>query len=75
MKGYRRINVQGKLYQWKVGRGSVSVISEEGSKMHTSISKLMGLTEYEVEKGKWKRWLSITPADIKDYILKETTDD
>jgi hypothetical protein len=31
------------------------------------------LTEYEAEKGKWKRWLSITPADIKDYILKETS--
>lgn len=73
-KGYRWINIQDKLYQWKVGKRSVVIMPVDGPKMCPTFEELLGMTSTEVERASWKHYLSVTPADIKDYILKETSD-
>ena len=73
MKGYRWIHVKGNDYRWKVGKNHVVIRPQEGPCLCPTIAQLLYMTNDEVERGMWKGWLSITPADIKEYILKEPT--
>ena len=67
-KGYRKISVGGTDYEYKVGRSHVDIRFPDGSRMTPTLAKLSGLTWDEVERGKWKRWFSVTPQQIREYI-------
>ena len=74
-KHYRKLTVDGKVYNYRVGALFVDIrpVSQPSStRTVVSIAKVKGITEAEVERGRWKRWLSVTPRDITDHIRRIT---
>lgn len=67
-KGYRKIVVQGVEYEYKVGRSYVDIRPPEGARMTPDLREVTGLTWDEIERGQWKRYFSVTPKQIKEYI-------
>lgn len=67
-KGYRRITVGGVDYEYKVGRAYVDIRPPEGERMTPTLAEVTGLTWDEIERGKWKRYFSVTPQQVKEYI-------
>ena len=70
MKSYRTISVGGCNYKWKVGRRFVDIRPEEGARMTPTIAQVTGLSEDNVERAQWKRYLTITPQQIREHIEK-----
>ena len=69
-KGYRLIVVDDIEYEWVVGRRFVNIVAPEGIRKTPTIEEVTGLSSDEVERAIWKRYLSITPQQIRDYILR-----
>jgi hypothetical protein len=67
-KGYRKISVNGAEYEWKLGRNVVDIRSESLHLMPT-LATITGLTPHEVERAVWKNYFSVTPGDVRDYIV------
>ena len=68
-KGYRKISVNGTEYEWKLGSNVVDIRSAEGLHLMPTIATVTGLTHAEVERAFRKRYLSVTPGDVHDFIV------
>lgn len=66
----REITVGGQDFRYKVGRTCVNIVLPDGSRVHPTLSEVSGLSVYEVERGQHKRWFSMTPSMLGDYIEK-----
>ncbi len=65
----RAIDVDGVKWRYKVGKTHVVAIRVDGkSKWWISFARLTGLSWNEVERGIRKRWLSITPQLIYNWL-------
>ncbi|KKN63691.1 hypothetical protein LCGC14_0499260 [marine sediment metagenome] len=67
-KGYRKISVGGVNYEYKVGRAHVDIRPPGGARMTPDLRQVTGLTWDEIERGTWKRYFSVTPQQIREYI-------
>lgn len=70
-KGWRKIVVDGVEYRWRVQNATVLF---EGGILEgpTAVdgAELLGLTNDQYERGIWKRYISIRPEHIANYIRK-----
>lgn len=72
--GWRKINVNGKEYRWR-GSHFVVIQNSEGKRVsaaHLTAAKIKNISENDWERGQWKGTSCgmLTPADIKNYILR-----
>ena len=65
-KGWRKIVVDDIEYQWKFG--SWIVVKNEDVTYKFPLTDITGMTWDVIEKGMYKRWLSITPSQVADAI-------
>ena len=66
----REITVGGQDFKYKVGKTFVNIVLPDGSRVHPTLSEVSGLSFDEVERGQHKRWFSMTPSVLRDYIEK-----
>jgi hypothetical protein len=66
----RKITVGGQDFEYKVGKTCVNITLPNGSRVYPTLSEISGLPVSEVERGQWKKWFSVTPSMLKDYIEK-----
>jgi len=65
----RRIHLFNKVWEYYISRGgNILIWGPDGEKHTTDMSKVSGWNWNEIERGTWKRYFSITPAQIKHYI-------
>lgn len=64
---FRKLVIGDETYEYFIGKSYVK-IKEVAT---VRIPEMLGLTEEQFEKMRYKHSLQVTPQDIKDYILKE----
>lgn len=64
----RELNLNGQVFKYKVGKTYVNIVLPDGSRVHPTLSEVSGLSFDEVERGQHKRWFSVTPSMLKNYI-------
>lgn len=64
MAHYRKITVGETEYEYVIGFNALKVkgVGE------ISLSKLTGVSIHEIERGRWKKTFSVTPAHVAAYI-------
>lgn len=60
--------MNGTDYRYKVGRAYVDIRLPEGSRLTPTLADVTGLSWDEIERGKYKRYFSVTPQQVKEYI-------
>jgi hypothetical protein len=65
-KGARKITVNDKRYWWLVARGKIIIWSD--TKHVFDLSEFTGWSWSAIERGKWKRYFSITPKYVAEQI-------
>lgn len=70
-KGARRIVVSGREYYWLYRGARVVIWANGGKKYVYTDSELSGWSNDSIERGKWKKYFSITPKDIADWISEK----
>ena len=65
----RKIIVNNQQFEYKVGNGN-TVIKYKGKGEIVSHTKMTGLSNNDIDRGKHKRWFSIKPSQIADYIKR-----
>jgi len=65
-KSYRNINVDGEIWRWKVGSGSVSIRDPENKHHFVNFTTLTGIED--TERASWKGYLHIQPKHVRNYI-------
>jgi len=69
-KGRRAVHIDGKAWEWKVGKESILIWSPEGEKHVTDQSQVTGMSWDSLERGYWKGWFKgITPSMVKEWIV------
>jgi len=68
MKNMRKLTVAGQHYEYKVGKTCVNIVLPDGSRVYPTLSEVSGLSFDEVERGQYKKWFSMTPSMLADYI-------
>lgn len=63
--------ISGKEYYYYVGDSNVVIKDNKEKKTVVPYSDLLGITSDDVERGKWKKTLKITPGNIAEYINNE----
>lgn len=68
----RKLIIEGKIYQYKIGRMHVKIYSPNNKLHHTDLSKVTGFPPDTIERMLWKGTNGFCgPEEIKNYILKE----
>jgi len=71
-KSWRKIHIDEDIWTYKIPRKGIPytiLIRDPENKRHLAkTSDVMGMTNYDIERGYGKGWLSITPSHIKTYI-------
>lgn len=68
MMRYRKITLPNGVWKYFVGKGSVEIRGPNGERHNPHCCDLLGITGDEWDRGKWKRWAHITPANVKRWI-------
>lgn len=69
MSKQRTINIDGRIWRWKVGRNNVVARAQDNDeKRVVDFSKLTGLDWYSIERGQWKGGFKITPGMVADWL-------
>lgn len=72
MKGARKIIVDGVEYYWLYKGGpNVVIWCSNGNKVVSSESDVTGMENDVIERAKNKRYFTVTPRDIAEWIRKE----
>jgi hypothetical protein len=64
----RSIVLDGKTYRYTIGGSFVRITNPDGKSRAFDYPEVTGLNWEAVERGQWKRTLSITPSDIEKFI-------
>lgn len=70
-KGARKIVVDNRNYYWLYKGSKIVIWDEKGKKHLYDDSDATGWSNDAIERGKWKKYFSITPSFIADFIRKE----
>lgn len=68
IQGARKIVVDGKTYFWLYKHSRVIIWSDDGHKHVYYDSEVTGMTPPDVERGKNKKWFSLTPFAVAKWI-------
>jgi hypothetical protein len=69
---HRKIVVGTQTYTWKFGRsGTLDVRCDGMSFLREPVTEVLGITWDDFERGQWRRYLSVTPADVKRRIINK----
>lgn len=72
---WRRIVVDGREWRWSLGKRAGHAEARCGAvKIAAPITEVTGLSWDEVERGKWKRYFSVTPQQVADWIRSKGPD-
>jgi len=66
----RKIVVNGKTFQYRIGKESVVFRNTHKKSFFADFSEITGWSWNDIERGMWKKYFSITPHQIADYIRK-----
>lgn len=71
MKGYRRIVVDGHVFRYKVG-STCTVIRDQDRLLRATPyhEELTEMTAEEIDRACQKKYFSITPAQVEEFIRK-----
>lgn len=64
----RKVHLFGKTWEYYIGRGTIVIWGPDNKKYVTNFSEVSGWSWTDIERGTWKRYFSITPQMIKDFI-------
>jgi hypothetical protein len=64
----RSIVIDTRVYRYTIGDSFVRITGPDGRSRAFDWTEVTGLNWEAVERGKWKRTLSITPGDIEKFI-------
>lgn len=64
----RVINVDGKVWRFKVGRSHVVFQAPNGRKSVAPCADVAGFTPTEWERGRWKGYAAVVPSNVADWI-------
>ncbi len=68
----RKIVVNDKVYHWSYnGKGRVVFWDENNTKHVFGTNKVAKMNWDDIEQGQWKRWFSLTPKDIAEFIKEK----
>lgn len=67
-KFYRTLTFEGKTWFYKIGKRFVLITSPWGSKITVDFPTLLDSSLEAIERGKQKKYFSVTPQDIKNFI-------
>lgn len=65
--GWRKIVVDGAMWRYRIGRSGVEARTPS-RKFYDQLPAVTGMTWYDIERGQWKRWFSVTPKTIAEWI-------
>lgn len=66
----RKVHIANKIYEYSIGMQHIRIKTPEGKILSPNFSEVTGLNWDNIERGIWKRYFSIKPQQIKDYISK-----
>ena len=66
----RKINVDGAVWEYRIGKGAAVLVAPDGKKAVVGLDKLTGRSWDTLERGQWKRTSDgmVTPKDVAAYI-------
>lgn len=65
---FRNITVNGSVYQYYVGKSHTKIILPNGKGIVVDHSEMTGLSWDSIERGQYKGYFSITPAQVAAYL-------
>ncbi len=66
----RKAHIQGREWRWFVGRWNIAFLGPDREKFYASFNDVTGKSSDEIERGQWKGYFSITPFEVKQYLLE-----
>ena len=68
----RKLHIGGDEWTYRILRGADILVMppSRDRKIRIRGTDLFDMTPDDIERGLWKRWLSVTPRKIKSYILE-----
>jgi hypothetical protein len=72
MKGERRLDVDGELWSFKIGKGAAVIVAPNGEKNVVSLTTLTGRSPDIIERGQWKgtRDGMVVPDHVRNYVRR-----
>lgn len=70
-KAARKIVVGEKLYYWLYKKSKVIIWPDAGGKYVYSVSKVVGMTPDDVDRGTQKGWFKFVPRDVAQWIKEQ----
>lgn len=69
----RRIVVRGVTFLFKIGKADLFVRFPDGRMHHKDLSELMGLSQDNIDRGRWKKTSDgeVHPEDVARFICQE----
>lgn len=65
----RKLIVNDKQYEYRIGKQN-TVIRYNGKSVIVDHREMIGIDWNDIERGRWKKWFSIKPKDIVEYIQR-----
>jgi hypothetical protein len=65
---FRKIHTGNKIFQWKYIKSKIIIMTPDDKKIVISDTDLSEMSNYEIERAKWKHSFTITPGQVKKYI-------
>jgi len=67
---FRKIHIRDKIYNWKFIKNRILIFDPDGKKFIPTLSELTGLSNNDIERGQRRRYFSVLPSQVKEYIVK-----
>jgi len=67
-KAKRKVHINNEVWTYTIGHGRIVIWGPDGKKYLTDYSEVSGWNWNDIERGTWKKYFSITPKLIKNYI-------
>lgn len=64
----RKIVIKGQTWQYTIGESAVRFVAPDGKAFHTDLTIVTGKSNDEIERGKHKKYFSVTPIDVAKYL-------
>lgn len=69
-KGFRLITVEGKVWQYKIGRSNVVAFDGEGNKKLENVDVVA--KGFDVARARWKKCQVLGPKEVADWLAGKT---
>lgn len=69
-KSWRTIVVDGLPFRWRYGK-SVQIRDKDGKGYRPFLTEVTGWSWNDIERGHWKRYFSLRPEQVANYIREK----